>query len=488
MDGQAQPVQRHATSGAARPDATTHAEVPMTAIPPIVREDSRPPSWPCVLLAPWRGVWNLPEAARTLARASWSARLAAQFLCALSIVPPVVALMMAEELLAHPYTGAVRWTPDGPVPETDLTPRTVGSVWRGWHAAGPIGTAELALIACVVNVALASAIAAWLLLPTAHVGGGWSDTARCAGAGVVALGGWAWLGVVVCGSVVLLVQHAIDQWDPMGGFLGFFVTAMTMVWSGLLLLYGMGRGVAAARAVSADAPTNPLCDGCGYDLTHRPESGRCPECDYSVDLSLTPGHKRVELAWERGRTVASWCVASADVIRTPTRFYDTLRVHGGEGAARRFQFVHLMVIGGCAYVWLVFTMLDEDAAAQMLAFLPILLATLVVAAGWATHRAIAALMTAWWLLRGTCPPGDAVRKVLAYETAYLWTFCLFNGCFITSLILFDHWLTDLIGRGIVTRYGVPPEVPLFFFGNIALLVGWLGRWSRAVRRVQWSNF
>ena len=115
--------------------------------------------------------------------------------------------------------------------------------------------------------------------------------------------------------------------------------------------------------------------------------------------------------------------------------------------------------------------------------------SLVVALfGGVTARGGGAIAATAWIWSGTLRDFRPARKVLAYETTYLWVFCLYNGLLITSFIRDSGWMSGAFSGFIYRLVGLPPEVVAFTFGNGALCLVWLWRFRTAIRAVRWANF
>jgi hypothetical protein len=107
---------------------------------------------------------------------------------------------------------------------------------------------------------------------------------------------------------------------------------------------------------------------------------------------------------------------------------------------------------------------------------------------WLGHRTIAAAVITWWLLREYLPDHAWAAKVMAYESAFLWTFCCFWGVLVSSFILWQNWITRLIGLGFERALRAPTEIAVLLLGTAGLGVLWLWRYRIAGRAIRWSNF
>ncbi|MBN1513949.1 MAG: hypothetical protein JXB13_18170 [Phycisphaerae bacterium] len=87
------------------------------------------------------------------------------------------------------------------------------------------------------------------------------------------------------------------------------------------------RGASAERGLPpCDHP--PLCEGCGYNLTHAPADGRCSECGRAVEESLGPNVRRGS-PWEHRAVVgcwAAWRQCAWEAMLRPAAFGRRLRL------------------------------------------------------------------------------------------------------------------------------------------------------------------
>ncbi|MHC4611447.1 MAG: hypothetical protein ACYS7M_13970, partial [Planctomycetota bacterium] len=130
---------------------------------------------------------------------------------------------------------------------------------------------------------------------------------------------------------------------------------------------------------------------------------------------------------------------------------------------------------------------DAPEAELMLVPCAVLFVTPLI--GWVVHRTIGALMTSWWVACGLLDDVAWAAKVLAYETAYLWVFCVYNGVLLSSYMWFGFWITEMVSDDFFYKLvHMPAEPALVIFGNIALCVAWLWRYQLAIRTIRWNNF
>jgi hypothetical protein len=150
---------------------------------------------------------------------------------------------------------------------------------------------------------------------------------------------------------------------------------------------------------------------------------------------------------------------------------------------------HTLTIGLGAAVWVFILMIALGAPGELIYFVPCGAAFVVPLVGWGLHRTIGALVASWWVARGMLPDARWAKKVIAYETAYLWVLCLYNGLFITSFVAYDDWISRSLSPIVQLRPGgAMLEVAVLFFGSGALCLGWFWRYGVAARAIRWSNF
>lgn len=174
-------------------------------------------------------------------------------------------------------------------------------------------------------------------------------------------------------------------------------------------------------AANIPAPTDVLCESCGYTLNGLPKEGKCPECGSSIaDSTLRSG--RTLSRWESGSSLIH---TSIDVTFRPATFYRSLKTRVPSQYARRarqFAVIHWAVAG------LLITLAILDHYTLTLVLRPN--AALLGLAGAAAFSAfmvcawglteVATRLTAWeaaW--RGYRLPLGVVRRALHYHAAHL---------------------------------------------------------------------
>lgn len=112
-----------------------------------------------------------------------------------------------------------------------------------------------------------------------------------------------WVVVLVAAPIEALDRY-FRQWDwqyrqayyvnEMKSFIGMAGWGW-VVWAVL-------RAIGAPASVKAVEPWQPLCEGCGYNLTMAPADSNCPECGRPVRESLAE-HLRPGTPWQRRRAI-----------------------------------------------------------------------------------------------------------------------------------------------------------------------------------------
>ncbi|MBI4718592.1 MAG: hypothetical protein HY763_12355 [Planctomycetes bacterium] len=378
----------------------------------------------------------------------------------------------------------------------ELLERSLAEAWTHWWAAnGALGVAFVVLAPAVL--AACATIAAWLQLPIVHVGGALRGSFARAFHSVVAGIGLLTVLLATVGAAIVSAFHwdwqrlalvATPPWrneiiDP---------TALAIVcffagWS--LLLFWLTCAARAAGDAEARTAPGPRCEGCGYDLTHRPDHGRCPECGLSLEASLNLEARRPRRGWERGDGIARWLSDSVQILVRGERFYQSLQTRRPLRASAAFARWHLVAVGMGAATWLVTMLLGHQKSSSHLVTAVSISLFAAPLMGWATHRFVAAAVTTAWFARQGLAGSAVAGLVLTYESAFLWVFCLANGLLLTSYWLFGDWLTSLLGRQFWnTLLGGPTEPIAVLFVNAALILTWMLRFHRCLRSVRFANF
>lgn len=343
-------------------------------------------------------------------------------------------------------------------------------------------------------VALA-AFVAWLFLPAVHQSGSVRRSFERAFRTVASGVGVLWALVFLLGGYVVFTDNYMDRVAASNQFgtapelvAPLIVMLPAAVW---LLLHWIGRACRAARGPEQTIVIPPMCEGCGYDLTHRPADGLCPECAMSVETSLTCGRLRPGADWENDTdAVIGWSRTSHAALLHPARFYAALQVRTNPEAAARFARCHYVALGSAAGVWMAGLMIASNAMQGAGCFLPCMMMFLAPLCGWLVQRIVGAIAASWWVTRGTLPDVRWATKIIGYETAYLWTYGLYNAAFLSAMVLtngkfFRAWTNPILERALL---GMPLEMAAVVYPNALLSLLWLWRYRIAARAVRWSNF
>jgi hypothetical protein len=214
----------------------------------------------------------------------------------------------------------------------------------------------------------------------------------------------------------------------------------------------------------------------------------------AIHASLAPGWRRQTTMWEEKAGRAAWTRTAFTALVLPRDFYGHARMRRADRAAARFAAWNYVLIGMAAAAWVGLAIIVAnaryhaegrhlDSLCGALAY-----GLFAALACWLGHRAIGALVTTWWLIRGGLPDYRWAAKVIAYESVFLWTFCAFWGLFGATLVIGEDWLSRLLGTSFIYPLGMPPEVAVLLGGTLALAAVWLWRYEVAYRRIRWSNF
>lgn len=393
-------------------------------------------------------------------------------------------------------TVTVTATPGGPWPWGNLPirERTVAEVWTDWHADaidGWVGVPAQITLFVIALGALAIAGLAWLNLPFVHRGG--SPLASYARSLRIAAGGLWPLSILtgVAGIVYVSYLHAHHRIGRTSYYEPEFLVLWGVAISAILLILWFARALAATVPEPPATNPPPLCEGCGYDLRHQPESGRCPECGLAIAESLLesagrPGHAGTASGLR-------YRMGIAQLFFWPSRFYRRIQLRSPASGLPSFVLGTYVSLGLGAAVWAAFSMAlicvnhggppDEMWFAVVTAIASVILIGL--AGLWLTHRTVAALVFTYWLTRRELPDYRWATRVIQYETVYLWVPCTYLALLIMSVIKYELWISELLG---LSPFFPAGEFGTILLGFVGLTVLWIWRYQIAYRAIRWSNF
>ena len=435
------------------------------------------------LAAPW--------ALHSPARAAFYMTQGSRFAFWISYVIGTVALaVLILGLVMWEYTVDHQWTLKA---GHEFRTRSFAEVWHDWHVRGAFGQAELILGLVILSAPLVTALGAWLFLPDVHRGGnGWHSYRRAFRAVASGIGLLDTLVFVSVGSIVGL-GNLEKRGFSIGPELGM-PTAILCLACLCLLIFWLHRAARAAAGPAIAVELALRCEGCGYDLTHQSESGRCTECGLDVRSSLAPDIRRPGCRWQRTANFGAWLSTTVAVIESPTGFYGGLKLRLPAKRADQFARWHYLAIGlyavcFCALSIVIITIKVGEYPPAYISLVPILFFLSVPLAGWLLHRFLGTLATSWCIVRDLLPDAAWARTVLAYETAFLWAFCIFDGLLVLSFVQFEAWMSRLLVLlAISPGFGMPVEFIVMVACNAGLGLLWLLRYRTAYRNIRWSNY
>lgn len=459
----------------------------------------RRPGLIAVLWAPIFGVFRVSRAASLLTRAG-PIQLGLLLLVYMAIEAPLcVTMAVWDDTLRYDYSNPTTQPGLGPVSTTQpwwlanwqVETRSMAQVWAEWAARGRRNPAPLIFmgVGCAVLASVLICIA--LFWPRVHRHGRLRPTLKRTQAAVLASCGLAIvLTAIVFSAYVLLrhwrMRHGL-RWNA--GLEEGHLAVVGIQLSIMAMLATISRAVRGASDVNYAPDPPPQCEGCGYDLTHRPASGVCPECGMPVDRSLVQGMGRRPAEFDRDPSLVEGISTSVDALFSPALFYRRLAMRLEPQRDANFRFRHHLAMFCCAIIWIVILISTSmhgswgwDETAGMVA--GSLAATI---AGWLLLHALGAVACLIWVVRRTLPDLRRGVRVINFEVVFLWVFCLFNGMMITSFIWFDDWIGDLLGT-FNRPTGMPHAFLVMLMANLALIIHWFVRLLRNGRAVQWANF
>ncbi|MCA9254407.1 MAG: hypothetical protein KDA33_02165, partial [Phycisphaerales bacterium] len=252
-------------------------------------------------------------------------------------------------------------------------------------------------------------------------------------------------------------------------------------------LYWMALATFAVRRNEALPEVPATCEECGYDLSYRPESGRCTECGGPLDVSLDPGVRRVGIAWEKTGGVRAWIRANAGVIWRPRSFYERLEMRRNEARGHGFVLLNCVAIGivtGLSFTGLYFVDVGNSYLGRGISIGIIMAAAFAVFA-WAVHCAIGAIAFLLAMYWRAAPVFAHISKVWQYESAFAWVVWVVFMAYTWIVVVFEAPLRDFVDIFGLRWYTIQPIVVLVMIGT--MVVGWLFRYRRAILQTRWAN-
>lgn len=455
--------------------------------------------------AAWRGIARPTAAAAALDAAGFLGWIAAG---AAGLVP--LALQTALLVIAMHALDRLPQTPA----LVDLWAAFVAEydVW----ITGPLPTPAGSLLGwLLLSGALACVLLAWQTLPFAARADGLLPALRRALAAVISSLGLLFHAETLLGGLMLVVIFVMVSTSRTAGPEGPLTVVAGMGLTALLVARRIGLTAAELAARVPPAPDPPRCEGCGYDLTHRPSDERCPECAREVARSLGESADRAGAMWTYCGTWTLALSCALQVVTDPRSLYTRLRLRERptaaagddpeEGdpardddplrAALRFSLIQYVALGlacwGCAFTGLglasaaTWSGLSTTEAIAICTFSTVM--TLGLA--WVGHRLVGAVAAAIWIGRRTLPDARWSAIVMEYETAFLWVFFVVQWSLLLSFYVAEDWVTSLVGRTWALRVLGGPAEPAVMLGLIVLLgMLWLARLERIGRMIRWANY
>lgn len=461
------------------------------------------------LAAPWLGILRPSLAGAWMANGSRAA-FSSSFLLGLALLTLLhFGLQLWSQTYQLDWSGVTGGGGAASRPVLHETP--LDEAWTRWRKAAGFEPL-LAVAVIVIPVVLVSAgVLAWLLLPEVHAGGAIWPSYKRAFCGVAGSVGFLTLGSLLIGSAVNFAQQRHYRQYATAGFssdrvldpIMCIVTAMLI--AGGIWPFWLARAARGARGSETPAQIPPRCEACGYDLTHVPDSGICPECGVDVTGFLTPQGGRCgtdyENRWGWRHTADPWLRSTFKALFTPSRFYSQLQLRTPEEPARRFAAWHFAAVGCCAFIWSIILSYREITHYRTLAIserflhvatetlcLSIMVAMLTLVAAWLLHRFVAAVEYTHWLFTGSLADPRWARKIAAYEAVYLWPAGILTGLLITNFKEDLGWIPVRWLRPLTMFFGMPTEVSAFLLLIGLLALVWMWRYQLAMRRIRYSNF
>lgn len=460
------------------------------AIPPIA-EPNAAPGFIAKVFAPYRYMFWPRECGRVMASAPWHATLG-YFLGIVFIGASVIVDVIVGQLVEHTWGFAGY--------EGGLVHRTPAEAFTSLGNPRMSATQfSLAAVGIVtVWVLVATLVFSWIILPIVHRSGSALRSfvlATRAAAGVVGL-------LTLLTLVIGIAMALIDNYRDVEIANRLATTSFVMLSEYMLI--GMVAVVILAvawlgrwtrQAAIGARPPGPLpiaplaCEACGYDLTHRSESGVCTECGTATNVSLDQGIRRTGVAWEREPMTATWVAANWDLLMRPRAFYLRLRMRTNEPRAFSFAFRNYLMFAVLSVISIASMVNVTQSSVSLDEMLAVLVfgGALSGVGAWLLHGLVGGLAAALTVSRQQSRPFAYISKVWQYESAYLWMLWIVGYVLAWSFALFDDWMTQL-AEGLTGYRTVNVEELVVPILVVVMLFGWIMRFRRAITATQWANF
>lgn len=434
---------------------------------------------------------------------------AAAYLVGMAVL--VVALVMWSETLDRRFVPVPLPTPapaatvppssavTAPVPfREEIRRRSLAHVWADFHQSGWFGPLEAIFISVLAAACGVTAGLGLIRLPDHYRCGPPLTSIRVVFRAITACLGPAILTIACVGAFFVFVTHlsielgwtyvrAVLSVEPIVGLV--CLVAGTSLW----ILASTGIAVRAAPSVEPELPP-PRCESCGYDLTHAPAEGRCPECGADIAPAVNPASKRRASPWEADPGPKSFLGGSWRILTRPSGFYGQLALRTSLQSAIRFHRLHIALFGVGAAAWIMCVGAARTirsglahVGTEFFTQAPLALLVLIPLVAWLAHRGLSALVFVHWITRRELPDYRWAAKAFRFEIVFLWVLAAHTALFLGSYIVWDDWISTLLpalrrgwGRG-------EPEVAVLVGGNVALAIVWLIRHALILRQLRWSN-
>lgn len=461
----------------------------------------------------WWHRWYFPafrlSAQRRAAHAMLRGSVASALLCAALQSLPLGLTITFLQLINDTRTWRVETVADPDAPNgwglrSVIEHRTLGEVMAAWREESFLRSFPARCLGSMLQFHLGLLLVALMQLPFCYR----SDGVLAVFSAWLKVGG-RWLIHWMLPILLLFLAFA----RPVKGWLGENLSLfdeiliswglpLAAIFSILALLY---EAWGISRLVYEYYPTPilpPICEICGYDLTHWPEGGRCSECGWELPTGA-PAQADAEGFSPDGEMQAqsrpSGALSAAIVdychqCMAPAAYYREMPLDAPEGRLARAATLHLVLIALLApiFFFVGFALrgeirlhhLDADDVAACFA-----IGISSASAGWVTHRAVMLLTFTWWIWQKSFPDFDRARRLYLLEFSYLWLFCAYSGLIFATFFLFGfNWMSDSLGQKLLRLApGHVIEPWVLLGGNGVLILVWLFRLSRAAGVLRFRN-